>query len=110
MDMKAIAGRMTQDRAVPAAIAAGCDVALLCGTDVQAHAAALEALIHAVEREEIPWTRVEDALAHQRRAKERFGAMPGTTLSQAWRPSPTLRALVGCAEHQLVAEEIRRFV
>jgi len=93
------------------AIAAGCDVTLLCGTDVQAHAAALEALVHAVEREEIPWTRVEAALEHQRRAKERFAAAEGTTLSRDWRPMPSsaLRALVGCAAHQLVAAEIRRF-
>jgi beta-N-acetylhexosaminidase len=112
MDMKAIAGRMTQDRAVVAAVAAGCDVMLLCGTDVQAHASALEALVRAVEREEVPWARVEAALDHQRRTKERFAAMRGTTLSRSWRPMPppALRALVGCAAHQLVAEEIRRFV
>ena len=111
MDMKAIAGRMTQDRAVVSAIAAGCDVTLLCGTDVQAHAAALEALAHAVERDELPFKRVEAALDHQRRAKERFAAMRNTTLSRAWRPmaSPALRALVGCLEHQVIAEEIRRF-
>lgn len=111
MDMKAIAGRMTQDRAVVSAVAAGCDVTLLCGADIQAHASALEALIRAVEREELPWTRIEAALGHQRRAKERFAAMKGTTLSRTWRPmpSPALRALVGCPEHQLVAEEIRRF-
>ncbi len=112
MEMKAIAGRTPQDRAVVSAIAAGCDVALLCGTDVQAHAAALEALVRAVERDEIPWKRVEAALGHQRRAKERFAAMEGTTLSRNWRPmpSPALRALVGCPAHQSVAEEIRRFV
>jgi beta-N-acetylhexosaminidase len=112
MDMKAISGKTSQDRAVVAAIAAGCDVTLLCGTDVQAHAAALEALVRAVEREEIAWTRVEAALEHQRRAKERFAAMNGTTLSRSWRPlpPPALRALVGCLDHQLVAAEMRRYV
>ncbi len=112
MDMKAIAGRLAQDRAVVSAIAAGCDVTLLCGTNVDAHAAALEALVRAVEHEEIPWARVEAALAHQRRAKERFAAMKGTTLSRAWRPTaaPELRALVGCAGHQMIANEMRRFV
>jgi hypothetical protein len=86
-------------------------VTLLCGTDIQAHASALEALIRAVEQEELPWTRIEAALGHQRRIKERFAAMKGTTLSKSWRPmpSPHLRALVGCPEHQLVAEEMRRF-
>jgi beta-N-acetylhexosaminidase len=112
MDMKAIAGRTPPDRAAVAAIDAGCDVTLLCGTDVQAHAAALEALIHAVEQEELPWKRIEAAFEHQKRAKERFAAMPGTTLSRAWRPMPPreLRALVGCPEHQLIAGEMRRFV
>jgi beta-N-acetylhexosaminidase len=111
MDMKAIAGRMTQQRAVVAAIAAGCDVALLCGTDVQAHAVAIEALVHAVEGEEIAWKRIESALDHQRRAKERFAAKAGTTLSPDWRPMPSaaLRAFVGRAEHQLIAEQIRQF-
>jgi beta-N-acetylhexosaminidase len=112
IDMKAIAGRMTQARAVVSAIAAGCDVTLLCGTNIEAHASALEALVHAVEREDLPWKRVEEALDHQRRAKERFAAMKGTTLSRRWRPMPppALRALVGCTDHQLIAEEIRRFV
>ena len=32
----------------------------------------LEALIKAVEQDEIPYKRVEQALAHQRAAKERF--------------------------------------
>ena len=35
-------------------------------------AAALEALVHAVEEERLPFGRVEDALKRQRRAKERF--------------------------------------
>jgi beta-N-acetylhexosaminidase len=111
MDMKAIAGRVTQDRAVVAAIGAGCDATLLCGTDAQAHAAAIEALVRAVECEEIPWTRIESAHDHQRRAKERFAAMAGTTLSREWRPMPpaSLRALVGCVEHRVIAEQIREF-
>jgi beta-N-acetylhexosaminidase len=112
MEMKAIAGRMAQGRAVVSAVAAGCDVVLLCGTDVQAHASALEALVHAVEQEEIPWARIEAALEHQRRAKERFAAMEGSTLGRHWRPMPPreLLAFVGRAEHQAVAEEMRRFV
>jgi beta-N-acetylhexosaminidase len=111
LTMKAISGRVTRERAIVSAIDAGCDVALLCGTDVAAHAAALEALVRAVERDEIPWTRVEDALARQRKGKERFAARAGTPMSRAWRPLPTreLHALVGCAAHQLVAEEMRRF-
>ena len=54
------------------AIEAGCDGALICSGDHATQAAALEALIHAVEQERIPYGRVEDALKRQRRAKERF--------------------------------------
>ncbi len=112
LDMKAISGRATNERAAVAAIRAGCDVALLCGADAAAHAASIEALIRAVEEEEIPWARVEDALSHQTRAKERFAGMSGTTLDRRWRPKPEaeLRAIVGCEAHQAIADEMRRFV
>ncbi len=122
LDMKAVSGRMTRDRAAVAAISAGCDVVLLCGPDCGAHASVLEALIRAVEREDLPWRRVEDAIDHQRQAKERFAAPrpPAVAsvlgalspLDRAWRPpEPTrLRALVGCAAHQAVADAMRRFL
>ena len=121
LDMKAISLRTTRERAVVSAIDAGCDVVLLCGVDVGAHALALEALIRAVEQEEIPWTRVDNALARQRGAKKRFAAsksvagpagLPGVSpLSREWSPMPPrrLRALIGCPEHQAVAEEMRRY-
>jgi beta-N-acetylhexosaminidase len=111
MEMKAIAGRLAPDLAAVQAIAAGCDVLLLCGTDIAAHASALEALVRAVEREEIPRARVDAAEARQRRAKERFAALETTSLAPGWRPAPAreLRSRLGCVEHQLVAEEMRRF-
>jgi beta-N-acetylhexosaminidase len=120
LDMKAISARMTRERAAVASIRAGCDVALLCGSDVAAHASAIEALIRAVEQEELPYKRVEDALARQRRAKERFAAVRtagprsadsgASPLDRSWRPLPParLRALLGCEAHQAVAEEMRR--
>ncbi len=111
MDMKAISARFTRERAVVSAVAAGCDVLLLCGTDVADHASAVEALVRAVEREEIPRARIDDAVARQRRAKERFAVMAGSPLRPGWRPMPPreLRNVIGCAAHQLVAEEMRRF-
>ncbi len=121
LDMKAISLQTPRERAVVSAIDAGCDVVLLCGVEVGAHALALEALIRAVEQEEIPRTRVDNALARQRGAKERFAAstpvagpagLPGVSpLSREWRPMPPrrLRAIVGCPEHQAVAEEMRRY-
>jgi beta-N-acetylhexosaminidase len=111
LDMKAISGRMPRERAVVAAVSAGCDVVLLCGTDCASHASALEALVRAVEQEEIPRVQVDDSVARQRRAKQRFAAMKGSGLSRDWRPMPSreLRSVVGCQAHQLIAEEMRRF-
>jgi beta-N-acetylhexosaminidase len=111
LDMKAISGRMTRERAVVAAVNAGCDVVLLCGSDCASHASALEALVRAVEQEEIPRAQVDDSVARQRRAKVRLAAMMGTGLSPDWRPmsSRDLRSVVGCQALQAVAEEMRRF-
>jgi beta-N-acetylhexosaminidase len=121
LDMKGILGQMTREQAFVAAIAAGCDAGLLCGTDCAGHAAAIEALIHAVEREEVPWKRIEEALARQRRAKERFAAAGdlaapfgpplSAPLGPAWRPpEPTrLAAIAGCDEHQRIADAMRQY-
>ncbi len=121
LDMKGIAARLSREQAFVAAIAAGCDVGLSCGTDCAGHAAALEALIHAVEREEVPWKRVEDAIARQRRAKERmasiteieapFGPPLPSPLGPGWRPPDPARlaALAGCDEHQQVADRMRQY-
>lgn len=104
LEMKAISGRYGLADATVRALGAGCDVVLLCGTSQEAQVLALEAVIHAVEDESLPLTRVEDAFARQRRAKERF--LPG-------RPAPlagkALRAALGRDEHQAVAAEMARF-
>ncbi len=120
MNMKAVAARFTPGGAAVAAIAAGCDVLLLCGTDAAVQAEVLEELIYAVEREELPWKRVEDALARQRAAKARFAALKPSPdpvsgevivppLHRDWRPlAPgALRRLVGRDEHQAIAAEMR---
>jgi beta-N-acetylhexosaminidase len=105
LNMKAISDRYGTAEAVVAAIAAGCDAVLLCGTDADVQAGALEALIHAIEDGTIPVKRVEDALARHRRVKERFLAPP--------RPVPltgtALRTLLGRDEHQAVAAEMARY-
>jgi beta-N-acetylhexosaminidase len=105
LDMKAISATYGTAEATVAAIAAGCDVVLLCGQDQGTQAAAIEAVIHAVEDRTLPLKRVEDALARHRRVKERFLAPP--------RPLPltgsALRTLLGREEHQAVATEMARF-
>jgi len=105
LNMKAISAKYGTAEATVAAIAAGCDVVLLCGQDQGTQVAAIEAVIHAVEDKTLPLKRVEDALARHRRVKERFLAPP--------RPLPltgsALRILLGREEHQAVATEMARF-
>ena len=102
MEMKAIAARMPVPEACVAAIAAGCDAVLVCSGNHDLQAATIEALIRAVERDELPYARVEQALAHQRRAKERF-LTPGAT------PAGRLSDVLATEAHQAVADRMARF-
>ena len=88
------------------AVAAGCDMVLLCGDDTSRQAEAVEALIHAVEEERLPVRRIENALANVRRTKERFLAPRAS-----WRPPPeaVLRDVLGRAEHQRIAEDMEQY-
>ena len=72
LEMRAISSRYGIPEAAVAAIAAGCDVVLLCGPSQETQVATFEALIRAVEAGTLPLKRVEDALDRHRRAKERF--------------------------------------
>src|SRR5436305_14910674 len=67
LEMKAIAAEYAVPEAAVMAIEAGCDGALICSGDHDTQAAALEALVYAVESERLPWSRVEDALKRQQR-------------------------------------------
>jgi beta-N-acetylhexosaminidase len=105
LTMGAIASRYAPGEAAVGALAAGCDTLLLCGDAQDPQAVALEAVVHAVEDGTLPLTRVEDALARQRRVKARFLSppRPGRHGGQA------LRAMLGREEHQAVAAEMARF-
>ena len=72
LEMKAISGRYGHSEATVQAIAAGCDAVLMCAPKPAEQAAALEAVIYAVEQGRLPLKRVEDALLRHRRVKERF--------------------------------------
>ena len=89
------------------AIGAGCDGVLICSGDHDVQAAALEALVHAVESEQLPRTRLDDALRRQRRAKERF-----LTMGVPARPlgGSALRQALGRDDHRAIADEMARFV
>jgi beta-N-acetylhexosaminidase len=105
LEMRAIGARYGVPEAALAAIGAGCDAVLLCGTSQETQAATLEGMIRAVETGVLPLARVEDALLRHRRAKERFLApLPSRPLDGA-----ALRAVLGRDEHRAVADEMARF-
>jgi beta-N-acetylhexosaminidase len=105
LGMKAITARYTHSEATVQAIAAGCDAVLMCPPDPSAQAAALEAIIHAVEQGTLPLERVEDAMIRHRRVKERFLTPPRRMPASG----AALRAILGRDEHQAVAAEMARF-
>jgi beta-N-acetylhexosaminidase len=105
LEMKAISARYGHSDATVRAIAAGCDAVLMCAPEPEAQTAALEAVIYAVEKGDIPLKRIEDALARHSRVKERFLGTPRL------RPvtGAGLRSILGSDEHQAVADEMARF-
>ena len=104
LEMKAVARSYTVPDATVEAIAAGCDGVLICSGDVNVQAAALEALVYAVEQDRVPFRRLEDALRRQRHAKARFLSSPGAAGRNV-----RLEHVLGCDAHQRVAEEMSRF-
>ena len=106
LEMKALANDYTVPESAVLAIAAGCDGILICSGDDAVKAAALEALVYAVESGRLPIGRVEDALKRQRRAKERFLATPSGPRP---RGAKALRQAIGRDDHQRVADEMARF-
>jgi beta-N-acetylhexosaminidase len=108
LGMKAISSRWGVPEATVAAIGAGCDAVLMCGTTQEPQAAALESVIYAVEQGTLPLARVEDALSRQRRVKERFLSVSHPPRSRPL-DARALRAVLGRDEHQAVAAEMARF-
>jgi beta-N-acetylhexosaminidase len=104
LEMQAVARSYTVPDAAVEAIAAGCDGVLICSGDVDVQAAALEALVYAVERDRVPFRRLEDAVRRQRQAKARFLSPSGAAGSNG-----RLEHVLGCDAHQRVAEEMSRF-
>ena len=102
--MGAIARHQSPAPAAVEAIAAGCDLVLLCEPDPAVQVDVIEGLIHAIEDGSLSERRVEEALGRQQRARERF--LQG---DHQWRPpaEARLRELVGCAEHQDIGDLMR---
>jgi beta-N-acetylhexosaminidase len=107
LEMKAVADRYAVPAAAVLAVEAGCDGLLLCSGDHDLQAAALEALIHAAEDQQLRLTRLEEALERHQRAKERFLTVP-----VAARPAQAreLRQRLGRDDHRAIADEMSRFL
>jgi beta-N-acetylhexosaminidase len=107
LEMKAVAAEYAVADSAVLAIEAGCDGILICSGDHDTQAAALEALVHAVEDDRLRLARVEDALKRQQRAKERFLAAAVAVRPPA---APVLRNARGRDEHRAIADEMARFL
>lgn len=106
MDMTAISLRFSPGEAAGAALAAGCDAILQGGGDVDRIAAALEGIVRAIEAETLSPTRVDDALRRHAGVKARYLSDEARRTAPA---APSLREVIGSAEHALVAEQMRQF-
>jgi len=110
LEMKAIAAEYAVPHAATLAIDAGCDGVLICGTNYDVQSAALEAIVHAVEDGTLPHARIDDALARQQRAKERFLAVGVSDRPRQPARGPALRAALGRDEHRAIADAMARFL
>jgi beta-N-acetylhexosaminidase len=99
LEMKAVADRWTPAARAVLAAQAGCDV-LIFSKSHDAQVEALEALVRAVEAEQIGWQEMDDVCARIRRLKERY-LLPHVD------PSPKqARMAAGVGEHGAVAREL----
>ena len=107
MEMKAITGIRSVEDAAVEAIAAGCDMILLCGVDVELQISVIEKLIDAVEKNVISRQRLEEALSRQELVKSAFlkGVRKERLISLE-----TLNGLIGSDEHKTVAAEIKKLI
>ncbi len=103
LGMKAISRRYSLAEAAVAAVAAGCDLVLLCNSTPDDQAGALEALVRAAEDGTLRPTALEASFARQRATKARFlgPAAGGTAVPPA--------SVVGCDEHQAIARDMEEF-
>jgi beta-N-acetylhexosaminidase len=102
LGMKAISASTSLPDAAIEAIAAGCDVVLLCNSTADEQATALEAMIRAVEDGRVSRPRVEDAMRRQHDVKARFPMAPSDDAAAL--------DVVGCDAHRRVARDMARWL
>lgn len=99
LEMKAVAKHWRPGRAAVLAAQAGCDLLPVCA-EPDAQVEALEALVRALETEQVRYADMDDACARIRRLKERF-LLPWTD------PDPRLaRLAAGAGERWALSREI----
>ncbi len=101
LEMKGITDYGTVAESAVLAIAAGCDLLLVCHSFDQ-QVATLAALIQAVEKGDIPEARIEQSVARILALKERFHLGGRKTDLDA------IKKVVGADQHQSLIEEIER--
>lgn len=106
LDMQAIAARFEPGDAAARAMDAGCDALVQCGGDVDRLAAALEGVVRAVEQDTLPGARVDEALDRNAALKARYLSLDAFRANPQ---APTLRDVLGSAEHQAIAEQMRQY-
>ena len=110
LEMKAVGEVYGVPRAAVLAVEAGCDGVLICSGDHDTQGAALERLVHAIEDERLPLSRVNDALSRQQRAKGRFLATPVASRPRQPLQARSLREMLGRDDHRAIADEMARFL
>lgn len=98
LGMKAVAATWPTPEAMVASLEAGCDLVLLCNSTLDEQVAAFEAVIRAAESGRLSQTRIDDALARQRRVKTRFAPI--------MRPGPFDASAIGRDYHQHTAHRL----
>ena len=99
LGMKAISKTTALPEATVEAIAAGCDVVLMCNSTIDEQVNAIEAVIRAGERGQISAKRIDDAFVRQHRVK-------AALLTPSDRTAAATLDAIGCAAHQAVAREM----
>ena len=104
LEMGAITASHSVSEAAVQAFEAGCDTLLLCGSAIEQHVTAIEALIRAVESGRLSMTALETAWTRHEHVKARFLTLPPR------RPlvGAALDARLGTDAHRALAEELAR--
>ncbi|MEK7286779.1 MAG: beta-N-acetylhexosaminidase [Nitrospirota bacterium] len=98
LEMKGITEKISVAEAAVLAIEAGSDLLLICKSPDE-QTAALEALIHAVEKEELSEERIDRSIARLLALKERAHLRMKQTL-------PEIKKIIGCDKHRALIDAI----